>query len=184
MHNLIQVLLVDDDENSRTLYAESLRAVNFEVVEAKDGLEGLELATKHAPNITVSGIIMPRMDGFQLVESLKKNVSTMHIPVLFLSHLGRGEDEKRAKELGVANFLLRDMTTPNEMVEAINACLVSDTYVLGIDAFNFDAEKFAKAFNLNTDFICSEEKPGGRITLTLKKNKKGDRSFDAEVTCS
>ncbi len=184
MQNLIQVLLVDDDEESRSLYAESLRAVNFQVIEGKDGLEGLDLATKYSPNIIVSGIIMPRMDGFQFVESLKKNVTTMNIPVLFLSHLGRGEDEKRAKEIGVKNFLLRDMTTPKDMVEAINSCLVSDTYVLGIDAFSFDAEKFAKTFNLNTDFICSEEKPGGRITLTLKKNKKGDKSFDAEVTCS
>lgn len=184
MQSPIKVLLVDDDTESRSLYADSLRAVNFEVIEGNDGLEGLELATKHLPNVIVSGIIMPRMDGFQFTEALRKNVATNQIPIFFLSHLGREEDQKRAGELGVKNFLLRDMTTPNDMIEAINALFFSHTYVLGIDSFSFDAEKFAKDFNLDTDFLCSKEKPGGRITLTLKKSKGEDRHFDAEITCS
>lgn len=184
MEKAIKVLIIDDDQDTRSLYADALRAVDFEVVEGRDGLEGLEMVNKDAPAIIITGIIMPRMDGFQFVETLKKNVTLAHIPIMFLSHLGREEDEKRAKELGVKDFLLRNMTSPNEMIERINERLLSREYVLGIDAFSFDAGRFASDFDLNPDFVCPEEKAGGRIVLTLRKNKDGTKRFDAEVTCA
>ncbi|MEI8096970.1 MAG: response regulator [Candidatus Moraniibacteriota bacterium] len=184
MSRVIKVLFVDDDTNSRSLYAEALRAANFDVTEAGDGLSGLEMASKSKPDIIVSGIIMPRMDGFQLVEALKKNVMTSQVPVIFLSHLGREEDEQRAKEFGVSNFLLQDITTPRNMIDQINACLMSAKYVLGIDVFSFDAGKFAKDFHLNSDFVCPQEKEGGRVTLTLRRSERGDKHFDAEITCT
>lgn len=184
MDKVIKVLFVDDDIDMRGLYSDALRAVNFDVTEAKDGLEGLELANKNIPDVIITGIIMPRMDGFQFVEALKKSVAIAQIPVMFLSHLGREEDEKRAKELGVKDFLMRDMTTPNAMIERINALFASNEYILGIDAFGFDAEKFAKDFDLSPDFVCPLEKEGGRVALRLRKNKNGNKSFDAEVICA
>lgn len=184
MEKTIKVLIIDDDQNTRSLYADALRAVNFEVYEGADGLEGLEMASQNTPDIIITGIIMPRMDGFQLFEALKKNVATAETPLMFLSHLGREEDMERANELGVEDFLVRDMTSPNDMIERINRHFTTNDYILGIDAFNFDAAKFAKDFNLNPDFVCSEEKPGGRIVLKLRKNKEGAKRFDAEVTCA
>ncbi|MFZ2187674.1 MAG: response regulator [Candidatus Moraniibacteriota bacterium] len=183
MEKAIKVLMVDDDQETRSLYADALRAVNFKVSEGTDGLEGLELANKDVPDLIITGIIMPRMDGFQFLEALKKNVVTAAVPVMILSHLGREEDQKHAAELGVKDFMIRDMTTPNDMIEQINARLVSKDYVLGIDAFSFDAARFAKDFDLNPDFVCPEAKAGGRIVLTLRKSKDGAKRFDAEITC-
>lgn len=183
MEKAIKVLIVDDDLDTRSLYADALRAVNFSVTEGKDGLEGLEQASKDTPDVIITGIIMPRMDGFQFFEALKKNVTTASIPVMFLSHLGREEDERRARELGVKDFLLRDMTSPNDMIEHINTRLTSKEYILGIDAFSFDAARFAKDFDLNPDFVCPGDKPGGRVVLKLHKAKEGTKHFDTEVTC-
>lgn len=183
MEKKIKVLFVDDDDSIRALYVEALQAVNFDVSSGKDGLDALEQINKDTPDIIVTGIIMPRMDGFQFIEALKKNVTMSDIPVMIFSHLGREEDKTRATELGVQDFLVRDMTTPNDLIERINEHFLFKNYVLGIDAFGFDAAIFAKDFDINPDFVCSEEKAGGRIALTLRKNKKGAKSFDAEITC-
>lgn len=183
MENGIKLLLVDDDVTTRNLYAESLRAVNFDVREGGDGLDGLKMVNKSTPDIIITGIIMPRMDGFGFVEELKKNTATAHIPILFLSHLGREEDRERAEALGVKGFLIRDMTTPRDMIERINDILTSKEYVLGIDVFNFDAARFARDFNLNPDFVCSAEKGNGRVALKLRKQDGNDKGFDAEIVC-
>jgi PleD family two-component response regulator len=183
MEKAIKLLLVDDDTETRALYVESLRAVNFDVREGGDGLEGLKIANEFVPDIIVTGIIMPNMDGFSLVNELKKNITTARIPVVFLSHLGREEDKVRAMLLGAKDFLIRDMTSPNDMIERINTILTSKEYVLGIDPFNFDAARFAQDLNLNPDFVCTKEKAGGRVALKLRKKSARDEFFEAEITC-
>lgn len=184
MENVTRVLVVDDDVNTRNLYANAFRAVNFSVREGKDGLDGLKMVNEENPDIIITGIIMPRMDGFGLVEELKKNIATARIPVIFISHLGREEDEKRAMEIGVKAFLVRDMTSPREMIERVNSILTSKEYILAIDPFGFDAAKFAEDLKLNPDFVCPEEKAGGRIALKLRKSSGDSKHFDAEITCA
>ncbi|MDP3957658.1 MAG: response regulator [bacterium] len=183
MENVTKILVVDDDADTRSLYADAFRTVNFSVREGKDGLDGLKLVSEDIPDVIVTGIIMPRMDGFGLVGALQKNVATAHIPVVFLSHLGREVDEKHAKKLGVKAFLLRDMTSPRDMIERVNDILTSKEYVLAINPFDFDAAKFAQDFKLNPDFVCPEEKAGGRVVLKLRKQDGNAKSFDAELTC-
>lgn len=178
----LRILLVDDDTNTRELYAEFLRSAGFEIQEANDGLEGLEKANQIAPDVIITGIIMPRMDGFGLVEALKKNVTTAHTPVVFLSHLGREEDQKRAKELGVKDFIVRDMTPPIEVISRIRALLISTEYLIGIDPFNYDAAKLARDFNLNPDFLCSEG-DNGKLALRLRLRDASAKRFDADLTC-
>lgn len=184
MEHVTKILVIDDDVNTRSLYANAFRAVNFNVRESTDGLDGLKMINEDIPDIIVTGIIMPRMDGFGLVAELQKNIATAHIPVIFISHLGREEDEKRAMEVGVKAFLVRDMTSPHDMIERVNAILTSKEYVLAIDPFSFDAAKFAEDFKLNPDFVCPEEKAGGRVTLKLRKSSSDSKHFDAEITCA
>ncbi|MGK2848959.1 MAG: response regulator [Minisyncoccota bacterium] len=182
-----KLLFVDDDIETRMLYSDALRAVNFDVREGSDGVEGLKLVSEETPDIIVTGIIMPNMDGFGFVEALRKNTATAHIPVIFLSHLGREEDKERAMTFGASDFLIRDMTTPNSMITHINILLTQKTYILGIDTFNFDATQFAKDFNIDPDFVCSKEKSGkegeGRIALKLRKQNETDHTFSADIVC-
>ena len=184
MENKTKIIVIDDDADTRSLYADAFRAVNFNVREGKDGLDGLKMVNEDIPNIIVTGIIMPRMDGFGFVTELQKNTATAHIPVIFISHLGREVDEKHAKELGVKAFLLRDMTSPSDMIRRVNDILTSKEYILALDPFGFDAAKFAQDFKLNPDFVCPEEKPGGRVVLKLRKHDGDSKRFDAEITCA
>ncbi len=178
----LRILLVDDDDNTREIYMEFLHAAGYEIIEARDGLEGLEKAGQLPVDLVITGIIMPRMDGFAMVETLKKNVATAHVPVVFLSHLGREEDQKRAKELGVEDFIVRDVTPPNEVIRRIKEVFSIVEYLIGIDPFDYDAEKLARDLHLSPDFVCSE-KEGGRLVLKLKLRDSAERRFDAELTC-
>ena len=178
----LRILLVDDDADTREIYAEFLRSAGYEIVEAQDGLDGLEKASQLPADLIITGIIMPRMDGFAMVEALKKNVATAHVPIVFLSHLGREEDQKRAKELGAKDFIVRDMTPPNEVIERIKEVFSTVEYLIGIDPFDYDAEKLARDLHLSPDFVCPE-KAGGRLVLKLKLRDSTERRFDAELTC-
>lgn len=182
MGQTFKMLLVDDDVDTRSLYAEVFRAAGFEVREAKDGLEGLDMATAERPDVVFTGIIMPRMDGFALTEALRSNVTTASIPIAFSSHLGRQEDQKRAKEMGVNDFIVRDVVTPNEAVVRIQSLVSHSEYTIAFDIRALDAQKLAADLRLNPNFVCSEN--GGRqFALRLKVKNASTRTFEAELIC-
>lgn len=178
----IRLLLVDDDAPTRNVYGEFLRESGFTVVEAKDGVEALERAAEQAPDIVFTGIAMPRMDGFTLVESLRKNVVTARTPVVFLSHLGREDDRKRAEEAKVNDFIVRDTTSPREVVARLKAQLSANSYILGIDPKNYDGQKFAKDLGLHPDFLCATGE-GTRYVLRIKKTDPQGKHYSAELIC-
>lgn len=182
MERTFKILLVDDDVDTRSLYAEVFQAAGFQVREAKDGLEGLEMATADRPDVVFTGIIMPRMDGFALTEALRSNVVTASIPIAFSSHLGRQEDQKRARDLGVDEFIVRDVVTPNEVVARIQSLISHSEYMIAFDVRALDAQKLAADLRLNQNFLCSEN--GGRqFALRLKVKSVSTRTFEAELVC-
>lgn len=173
-----KILLVDDNVEIRSLYAEIFRQARFDVREANDGLEGLEMANQIVPDIVLSGIIMPRMDGFQFVEALKKNVVTAGVPVVFLSHLGREEDEIRARGLGVKDFIVQDMVPPVEAMKRIKGLLENQEYHVNIDAHSLDAERLSKDLGIDENFNTPD---GGKWTLRLRVRSLEKKQFDAEL---
>lgn len=178
----MNILLVDDDVETRTLYAEFLRAADFDVREAEDGLAGLEMVNKERPDFIISGIVMPRMDGYGFVSELQKNVVTSQIPVIFLSHLGREEDRKRAAEMGVKDFIVRDMTSPKEVISRVKSLFSGADYLLHIVPGSMDADRLARDFHLDSSLMCPE-KTGSQVTLKLRLRDKDTKTFDAELTC-
>lgn len=172
------VLLVDDNAEVRGLYADIFRQAGFDVREANDGLEGLEMANQIVPDIILSGIIMPRMDGFQLVETLRKNVTTGSVPIIFLSHLGREEDEARARELKVDDFIVQGMVSPVETLQRVKNLLENKTYIVNIDPHSLDAERLLKDLGLDENLNTPD---GGRWVLRLRLRSLEKKQFDAEL---
>lgn len=176
-----KVLVVDDDAETRSLISEVLRGNGFEVSEAIDGLDGLEKVNQVMPDVLLSGIIMPRMDGFTLVETIKKNTITANIPTIFLSHMGREEDRVRAEAIGVDEFFVTTMTPPAEIVNWINSLVSHSEYLLIPNPYELDAQKLAQDFGLNRDFLCSEG--GEKLAIRLKPKNPRAREFEAEIIC-
>jgi two-component system chemotaxis response regulator CheY len=178
----LKILVIDDDEDIRGLYADVFRGANFEVSEAKDGLEGLEMINQSKPDVVFTGIIMPRMDGFMLLENLKKNVATATLPVVFSSHLGREEDEARAKALGAKDFIVRGMTPLNEVVDRIRNLFATSEYVVELDANARDAQKLAQELGISPQFVCGDNNEK-KYALKLRPKTPGAKTFDAELVC-
>lgn len=178
-HQVWKILLIDDDVDVRGLYADVFRGERYDIREANDGLEGLEMANQIVPDIIVSGIIMPRMDGFQLVEALRKNVATAGVPVVFLSHLGREEDETRAKSLGVRDFIVQSIVTPTEGMNRIKNILENREYCVNIDPHSLDAERLSRELDVDENFRTPD---GGKWVLRLHLKNPDKRQFDAELT--
>lgn len=177
----IKVLIVDDDEPIRLNYAEIFGNEGFEVVEAVDGMEGLNKAISEKPDIIFTGIIMPKMDGFALKDALAKNVATVNIPVMMSSHMGREEDRKKALGLGVKEFFVIGMITPKKVVEEIHAMFSAKKYQLAFNAAALDAAKLAADFHFENDFNCDKCNKPRVISLEISDVIK--KEFKARFVC-
>ncbi len=175
-----RILLVDDDAETRDVYANFFSDSGFLVEEAENGLDALERIQVTRPDIIVSGIIMPKMDGFTLVQALKQNVDTAQIPVVFLSHLGRQEDQHRSKELGVDDFIVRDTTPLKEVLSRVKALLSAMEYIVAIEPGSFDAKRFAQDMGMPDNFV-SPDGVNGRYVLRLRLVDASRRRFGGEI---
>ena len=178
----IKILVVDDDEMVRETFSDVFRSDGFEVKEAIDGVDGLEKAMEFIPDVILTGIIMPKMDGFALKDALSKNVATVNAPIIMLSHMGREEDRKKAMESGIRDFIVVGMITPKELKEKISDLLQSgEEYKIKFNASELDAPKLEKDLGFNSGFKCP--KCQGETILFLKKINHGTQNLSAKFIC-
>lgn len=102
----MRILVVDDDEAGRLLASTMVRSAGHEAIEAENGVRALELARKNPPDVVITDILMPRMDGYQLAREWKADPLLSSIPLIFLTaSYTDPADEKFAIELGADGFL-------------------------------------------------------------------------------
>ena len=118
------ILLVDDDMTLREMYAERLKAEGFQVNMAKDGEEALQMATENHPNVILLDIMLPGLDGFEVLRQIKESPEEKDIPVYLSTNLGGGpQDKEKGMKLGAADYLIKSDHTPAEIVEIIKGAL-------------------------------------------------------------
>ncbi|PIR94970.1 response regulator [Candidatus Falkowbacteria bacterium CG10_big_fil_rev_8_21_14_0_10_37_6] len=118
-----KILIVEDDQTIGNMYKTGLTNYGYDVVLADDGEKGVNLAKSEKPDIILLDIIMPRVDGFAALSSLKEDPKTKHIPVLMLTNLGQDEDKERGKELGAIDYIVKADLTPMQVSEKIKQYL-------------------------------------------------------------
>jgi len=114
-----KVLLVEDDEYLVSIYATKFELEGFGVIKAADGVAGLKAAENELPDLILAYILMPKMNGFELLQELKKNPKTKKIPVVILSNLGQKEDIEKGLKLGAADYIIKVHLTPTEIFERV-----------------------------------------------------------------
>jgi CheY-like chemotaxis protein len=107
-----RVLVVDDDSNSRALCSINLLLEGLEVLEAEDGRRGLAQARLETPDLVVTDVAMPGLNGFELAEALRRDESTAHIPLIFLSGELSADNEARAHSLGALAYVTKPFDPP------------------------------------------------------------------------
>ena len=113
------VLLVEDDSFLREIMANKLRSAGYGVEEATSGEVALHALEKLRPDLILLDLILPEMNGFELVENMKKDQQLREIPVMFLSNYAEAEGMERGKELGVQDYLVKAHVTPSEVLRHV-----------------------------------------------------------------
>lgn len=119
----IKVAVVEDDEMIMRAYGDGLRRAGMEVYTAANGQEGLDIIRVELPDIVLLDIIMPDMNGFEVLREMKKDEATASIPVIVLSNLGQSKDIDRAIELGAKRYLVKANTSIEIAIDTINNVL-------------------------------------------------------------
>lgn len=118
---MITVGLVEDDPMLSEMYKVKFEKEGFIVKPAQDGAEGLELVKKEKLDILLLDIIMPRMDGFQVLQELRASGETL--PVILLTNLGQEEDIQKGRELGATDYFVKSNFTPDAIVQKVRNAL-------------------------------------------------------------
>jgi DNA-binding response OmpR family regulator len=115
----MRVLLVDDEKTMRVLLADLLKKEGFDIDEAGDGEEGVRLALANPPDLVVSDIMMPHLDGWGMFQVMRILPSTKTTPFLFLTHIDEASVEVRAKKMGADEYVTKPFRLES-LLEKIN----------------------------------------------------------------
>lgn len=120
-----KILLVDDDLTLNQMYQERLEMEGYNVLSAKDGQQAIELAKIEKPDIVLLDIMMPGIDGFQVLDELKRDPDTMMIPVVVVTALIQETVKIKGKQMGASDYVIKSETTPAQLVAKIKEYLTS-----------------------------------------------------------
>ncbi len=118
-----KVLLVEDDNNLREIFQMRLQAEGYATVVAADGEEGLVTAMKEKPDLVIADVMMPKLSGFEMVESLRAGPETKDIKVIMMTALGQAEDQARGEKLGVVKYLVKSQVTLEDFARVVKETL-------------------------------------------------------------
>jgi DNA-binding response OmpR family regulator len=117
------ILIIEDDRFLRELIARKLIKEDFNISEAIDGEEGIKKIKEEKPDLVLLDLILPGIDGFEVLSKMKEDPSITRIPVIILSNLGQREDVERGLKLGAVDYLIKAHFTPGEIIEKIKLVL-------------------------------------------------------------
>ena len=119
----VKVLIIEDDSFLLRMYADKFEIENFKVFIADEGKKGLRVAQKELPDIILLDIILPGMNGFEILKELKANQTTEKIPVILLTNLSQRDDVDQGLTLGAKDYLIKAHFMPSEVVAKVKNIL-------------------------------------------------------------
>ena len=118
-----KILFVEDESALQKTFGDVLIKEGYDMISALDGEAGLKLAKERKPDLILLDLILPKMDGFEVLKQLKKEVETKAIPVIVLTNLERVVDIEKAIEAGATTYLVKANYTLEEVLEKIKKAL-------------------------------------------------------------
>jgi CheY-like chemotaxis protein len=116
------ILVIEDNPEILENITELLELASFKVLTAKNGREGIVQAIENLPNVILCDIMMPEVNGYEVLRELKKNKATTHIPFIFVTASGEKSEVQTAVDLGASGHLRKPFDS-NELLNIINSHL-------------------------------------------------------------
>jgi CheY-like chemotaxis protein len=120
-----RILLVEDDRFLRRAAETTLKQQGYSVITAADGEEALRVARSEPLDLILLDLIMPKLNGFQVLSALKKDAPTAHIPVIILSNLGQDRDVQQAMEAGATAYFVKADLSLQALVQHVAEALAA-----------------------------------------------------------
>ena len=117
------ILIIEDDKFLRELITQKLIKEGYGVSEAVDGEEGIKKVKEEKPDLVLLDLILPGIDGFEVLSRMREESALTSIPVIILSNLGQKEDVEKGLKLGAVDYLIKAHFTPGEIIDKIRAAL-------------------------------------------------------------
>lgn len=118
-----KILIVEDDKFLRELIVKKLSNEGYDVVEAADGEQGLQKIKDEKPELVLLDLILPGIDGFEVLAQKRDDPFLSAIPVIVLSNLGQKEDVDKGLNLGATDYLIKAHFTPGEIIEKVRTII-------------------------------------------------------------
>jgi len=118
-----KILFIEDESTLQKTFGDILKSKGYEIIKALDGESGLRSAKEERPDLILLDLILPKMDGFEVLKGLKTSEETKDIPVIILTNLEETEDIQKALELGATTYLVKSSYTLEEVVKKIEKTL-------------------------------------------------------------
>ncbi|MFP4022454.1 MAG: PleD family two-component system response regulator [Candidatus Paceibacterota bacterium] len=115
-----KIIFIEDEVNLKDLLKKKLENNGYEVDTAEDGEEGLNKIRAEKPDLILLDIIMPKKDGFEVMEELQEDEELRSIPVIIVSNSGQPVELERAKRLGVKDWIVKTEFDPQEVVDMVS----------------------------------------------------------------
>ena len=119
----IKILLAEDDVFLLNMYAEKFRTESFDVIIADNGIKALKTAKDEIPDIMILDIMLPKMNGFEVLEDIRKDEEIKDTPVIILTNLESAGDVQKAIELGAKDYLVKANYKMKEVLEKIKLAI-------------------------------------------------------------
>lgn len=119
----VTVALIEDDPLIAEMYTTKFTKEGYDLQHAADGAAGIELVKKLKPDIILLDIIMPKMDGFQVLQALREDPAFKNTPVVMLTNLGQEEDVQKGRALGATDYFIKTNFTPAAIVDKVKTLL-------------------------------------------------------------
>jgi len=113
-----KIVVIEDDDVLSKVVCDALSEAGFEVLQALDGEKGLEMVALQKPDLVLLDLLLPKKDGFEVLEELKKSSITHDIPVIILSMLS-GDNIKKGLGLGASDYIVKSQHVMDEIVEKV-----------------------------------------------------------------
>lgn len=115
----MKVLIVDDEQALLDMYKEKLVFEGFTVITAMDGAVGLKKAQEEAPDVVLLDLIMPTMNGLDVLKALRSDPKTKELPVFLLTNIPESASGGKGAELGASGYLFKAETEPNKLAAVL-----------------------------------------------------------------
>ncbi len=118
-----KILLVEDEAMIVEMYKLRLEEEGYEVLTTDKGSEAIKLASSEKPDVILLDIILPEVDGFTILQTIRSQVATKKIPVLLLTNLGQESDQNKGTELGADGYFVKAAHTPADIINEVKKVL-------------------------------------------------------------